>query len=49
MINPPCCAVFSFFGIIFLVSVGLLLQKDPIYIKGLTNPAEAAMGCYKGG
>ena len=32
----------------FLLIIGALLQKQPLYIKGATDPAKAAQGCYEG-
>ena len=28
--------------------MGILLQKQPLYIRGPTNPIAAANGCYQG-
>mmetsp|Transcript_10901 Transcript_10901/g.10522 ORF Transcript_10901/g.10522 Transcript_10901/m.10522 type:complete len:109 (+) Transcript_10901:154-480(+) len=43
-----CCSIFSVTGFLFLIVIGILLQKQPLYIKGPKNPAEAAIGCYEG-
>jgi hypothetical protein len=32
-----------------LIIMGILLQKQPLYIKGPTDPNAAAQGCYQGG
>ena len=29
--------------------MGILLQKQPLYIKGPHDPNAAAQGCYQGG
>ena len=47
--GAKCCSIFSVTGFIFLIIIGLLLQKQPLYIKGPKDPAAAAMGCYEGG
>jgi hypothetical protein len=44
-----CCTVFSVAGFFFLLIIGSLLQKQPLYIKGPTDSAAAAQGCYQGG
>ena len=41
--------MFSGFGLAFLIVIGILLQKQPLYIKGVMHPAEAAQNCYLGG
>lgn len=43
-----CCTIFSFTGIIFLIIIGSLLETQPLYIKGPTDSAAAAKGCYEG-
>ena len=48
-VGAKCCSFFSVTGFIFLIIIGLLLQKQPLYIKGPSDPAAAAMGCYEGG
>ena len=47
--GAKCCTIFSLTGIIFLLVIGLLIQRQPLYIKGINKPAEAAQGCYEGG
>ena len=44
-----CCSIFSVTGFFFLIVIGILLQKQPLYMKGPENPEEAAKGCYEGG
>ena len=44
-----CCSIFSVTGFFFLIVIGILLQKQPLYMKGPKDPAKAAMGCYEGG
>eukprot|EP01039_Chlorochromonas_danica_P004034 gene4031-4412_t len=43
-----CCSIFSFSGLIFLLIIGSLLQKQPLYIKGPKDSAQAAQNCYEG-
>lgn len=43
-----CCTIFSFTGIVFLIIIGSLLQTQPLYIKGPSDSAKAATGCYQG-
>jgi hypothetical protein len=40
------CSVFAVFGVVFLVVVGLLFEKEPFYMKGPDDKALAAKGCY---
>ena len=49
LVGAKCCTLFSVSGFIFLIIIGILLQKQPMYIKGPKDPAAAAMGCYEGG
>jgi len=35
-------------GVVFLITIGILLDKQPMYIKGPTNPAASATACYGG-
>lgn len=42
------CSVFALTGIIFLVIIGVLLEKQPLYIKGTHDPAHSAQACYQG-
>jgi len=53
IVNPPCCAIFSICGAVFLCSIGLILSSSgSIYIKGINEPDKAsntaylAAGCY---
>lgn len=48
LIGAKCCTIFSVTGIIFLLVIGILLQKQPLYIKGVQDPAMGAAGCYQG-
>lgn len=47
--GAKCCSIFSVAGLIFLLIIGSLLQKQPLYIKGPTDSAAAAQSCYQGG
>ena len=42
------CSVFALTGIVFLLIIGVLLDKQPLYIKGTHDPASAAQACYQG-
>lgn len=42
------CSVFAITGIIFLLIIGILLEKQPLYIKGPHDPAASAQACYQG-
>lgn len=42
------CSIFAIFGIVFLVIIGIMLQKQPIYMKGIEDPSSAASSCYNG-
>ena len=42
------CSVFALTGIVFLLIIGILLDKQPLYIKGTHDPAHAAQACYQG-
>lgn len=49
VVSPPCCAVFSFAGALFLLLMGLLLSSSShVYVKGVPDAEEAARTCYKG-
>ena len=52
MVSCLCCAnfcsVFALTGIIFLIIIGVLLEKQPLYIKGTHDPAHSAQACYQG-
>lgn len=45
-----CCSFFSLTGIVFLVFVGLLLDGQPLYIKGIEqeDASDIAQSCYWG-
>lgn len=42
------CSVFAVAGVVFLFSVGYLLQVQPLYIKGPEDKAAASTACYQG-
>ena len=42
------CSVLSASGFVFLLTIAILLQKQPIYIKGVSEPAKASVACYEG-
>ena len=46
--SAPCCGIFSLVGIVFLISIGIMLEVQPIYVKGAKDPAADAMACYEG-
>ena len=46
--SAPCCGVFSVVGFIFLISIGVMLEVQPIYVKGAKHPADQAVACYEG-
>lgn len=48
LINPPCCALFSICGLIFLGVMGAVISAAPIYIKGIKDPDAASTTCYWG-
>ena len=37
--TPPCCAIFSACGAVFLGLMGWVIAANPVYIKGLEDPA----------
>ena len=41
-----CCTIFSASGIIFLLSLGVLLDSQPLYVKGLHDKEAASTSCY---
>jgi hypothetical protein len=49
LVSPPCCALFSVAGGLFLFLMGLILSSSShIYIKGIEDNMEASASCYKG-
>jgi hypothetical protein len=42
------CSVFAVFGVVFLLIIGQMLQKQPMYIKGPEDKEAAAQACYQG-
>ena len=42
------CSVFAVFGVVFLLIIGQMLQKQPLYIKGPEDKEAAAQACYQG-
>uniref|UniRef100_A0A7S2CKA8 Uncharacterized protein n=1 Tax=Florenciella parvula TaxID=236787 RepID=A0A7S2CKA8_9STRA len=42
-----CCQIFSVSGVVFLSLIGILLQTQPIYIKDVEDPADAASQCFQ--
>jgi len=47
LISPPCCAIFSVFGGVFLACMGFILSSSThIYIKGIHDAAAASENCY---
>lgn len=43
-----CCTIFSIAGVIFLLIIGILIEKQPLYLKGITDPTSSAQGCFQG-
>jgi len=41
-----CCGVLSSTGVVFLVLIGILLKKQPLYIKDVDDPSKAADNCF---
>lgn len=48
--SASTCGIFSLIGIFFLISVGIMLEVQPLYIKGIKDhtPDEVATACYEG-
>ena len=46
--TPPCCAIFSITGMVFLAIMGVVISANPLYIKGIKDAEEASSTCYKG-
>ena len=44
-----CCSIFSALGFIFLIILGSLFQKQPLYLKSTASASAAASGCFYGG
>ena len=36
------CSVFAIFGVVFLICVGIMLQKQPLYIRGIEDKEASA-------
>lgn len=47
--GSQCCTIFSFSGLIFLLIIADLLQKEGFYIRGPTDTEAAAQACYSAG
>ena len=45
-VGAKCCTIFSFTGLIFLLIIGILLDVQPLYVKGPHDPVSASKGCY---
>ncbi|KAJ1449364.1 hypothetical protein M885DRAFT_536011 [Pelagophyceae sp. CCMP2097] len=41
-----CCVVWSSFAVVFLLLIGSMLAKQPLYVKGIESPALASGGCF---
>ena len=41
-----CCAIFSASGLVFLFSLGVLLDSQPLYVKGPHDKEAASTNCY---
>ena len=41
-----CCTIFSASGLIFLFSLGVLLDSQPLYVKGPQDKVAASNNCY---
>lgn len=44
----PCCGLFSIIGIIFLIILGIIIDKQPIFVHGITHPHKSSVACYGG-
>lgn len=44
-----CCTVFSIAGIVFLLIIGVLLKKQPMYLHGVDDPLNSSKACFEGG
>lgn len=45
--GAKCCQIFSVSGLVFLTLIGILLQTQPIYIKDVEDPTDAASQCFQ--
>mmetsp|Transcript_4145 Transcript_4145/g.12901 ORF Transcript_4145/g.12901 Transcript_4145/m.12901 type:complete len:104 (+) Transcript_4145:112-423(+) len=41
-----CCVVFATTGVFFLCLIGSLLNSQPLYVKGVEDPAAASKQCF---
>uniref|UniRef100_A0A7S3JPM2 Uncharacterized protein n=1 Tax=Aureoumbra lagunensis TaxID=44058 RepID=A0A7S3JPM2_9STRA len=41
-----CCAIFSSTGVVFLILIGIILQKEPLYVRDIDQPKKAASQCF---
>ena len=41
-----CCTIFSATGLVFLLSLGILLDTQPLYVKGPHDAEAASSNCY---
>ncbi|EWM21762.1 hypothetical protein Naga_100298g6 [Nannochloropsis gaditana] len=44
----PCCGIFSIIGFLFLIILGIIVDKQPIFVHGVTEPHRSAVACYGG-
>lgn len=47
--GAPCCGMFSIIGFLFLIILGIIVDKQPIFVHGVTEPHRSAVACYGGG
>lgn len=41
-----CCVVFATSGVLFLTLIGTLLDRQPLYVLGVDEPAKASVSCF---
>jgi len=41
--------LFSIIGIVFLIIMGIIIDKQPIFVHGITNPHKSSVACFGGG
>ena len=49
IIAAKCCTFFSIPAIIFLVIMGMIINSQPLYVLGVTDPKLSADGCNNAG
>lgn len=49
MIGAPCCGIFSCVGIVFLIILGVIVDKQPQFVHGIEHPDKSSKACFGGG